>query len=354
MLNVFAIVGLVLLPISLAVLIISIALHKSVSFLAISRTVSLHSSEGLAKQGLFWLSILVPIILFFEFGYFVWSGSSLELSQEGFKNFITLSALPIGLLSLSIPAAALVTKLHSTAQTAKQIIIAEKKNNYDLFYMHRREFSAYYAQIGPLEFLGEFTASYKVNPRLHAVLFSGEAADGIPMLRAKFISQRIADLKRARELLIGVLTSTDLIEALPKYLQFSKIVDDIFTHFGVFDVQKQLAKKSIKVTYMLNGEKLAQRTAGSTTRQAISAFRCAKSYMLLAMEFAGYEEGVRLVRDEEVDFIDATTGYQTIHYQQVRVIEAIINTCNMQRMKDEVPELAASLSKGCENKDGQS
>lgn len=339
MLNVLAILGLVLGPVAVSACLVSIALQKSISLASLKRTVSLHSSEGLSNQGLFWISIIVPIFLFFEFGCFVWAKSSLELSQTGFQNFITISALPIGLLSLSIPAAALVAKLHSTAQTAKQIVIAEKKNNYDLFYMHRREFSTYYAQIGPLEFLNELTASYKINPRLHAVLFGGEAAHGIPMLKVEFINERIADLKLARELLIKVLTSNDLSKALPSYIRYSKLVDDLFTHFGAQDARLQLANKSVKIVYSVQDEEFVQRTAGSTTRQAVAAFRCAKSFLSLAIEFAGYEEGINAVRNEEVDFIDETTGYQTIHHQQVRVIEAIINNYSTTYFKKEVPDL---------------
>lgn len=340
MLNVFVITGLVVIPIVVSILVVSVALQKEISLRALKQTVSLHSSEGLSNQGLFWISILLPFLLFLEFGSFVWSESSPELSQEGFQNFITMSVLPIGLLSLSIPMAALITKLHSTAQTAKQIVIAEKKNNYDLFYMHRREFSAYYAQIGPLEFLGEFSASYKINPRLHAILFSGGASAGIPMLRVSFVNERIADIKLARELLIKVLTSTDLAKALPWYIRYSSLIDEFFTHFGAQDVRVQLAKKSINLPYLFRGEQRAQRTAGSTTRQAIAAFRCAKSNLLLAMEFAGYDEGVQAVRDEEVDYVDITTGYQTINSQQVRVIEAIVNNSEMLFLKKEFPDLS--------------
>lgn len=339
MLNALLIIGLVLLPLAASIFIVTAALQKSISPSAIKRTVSLHSSEGLANQGLFWLSILVPTLLFFEFGYFVWSGMELALTLKGFQNFVSMSALPIGLLSLSIPAAALVTKLHSTAQTAKQIVIAEKKNNYDLFYMHRREFVGFYEQIGPLTFLDEFTTAYKINPRLHARVFSGSAAAGIPMLREKFINERIAEIKLARELLINVLTSDDLAKALPSYIRFSSIVESLLVNFGARDVLLQMSKQSVHFTYLVRGEGRTQRTAGSTVKHAIAAFRCAKSYAVLAMEFAGYEEGVQAVRDDEVDFVDQTTGYQTINNQEVRVVEALINNWGMQKTLKEYPDL---------------
>lgn len=95
-------------------------------------------SKPLTEQYLFWASLRVPIISFIWFGCFAWSNTDLSMDAEGYNNFLNASKLPLGLLSLSIPFAVIVNNIHRTIQTDKQIKEAEKKNNVDFFYAHRK------------------------------------------------------------------------------------------------------------------------------------------------------------------------------------------------------------------------
>ncbi|ENM6580644.1 TPA: hypothetical protein ACPKAL_003244 [Vibrio alginolyticus] len=79
------------------------------------------SEEELAKQPLFWLSLELPFLYFLSTGYFAWEGYTLNISASGFNTFIKISTLPVGILGLSIPLAVLVSRLHSTKQTASQL-----------------------------------------------------------------------------------------------------------------------------------------------------------------------------------------------------------------------------------------
>ncbi len=83
------------------------------------------ANHGLGSQPWFSMAIVYPVGLFFSTGIWAWRGLELDISANGFNQFIELSKLPLGLLALSIPLAVLTARLHGTKQTALQI---EKSN----------------------------------------------------------------------------------------------------------------------------------------------------------------------------------------------------------------------------------
>ncbi|MBT0307147.1 hypothetical protein [Morganella morganii] len=95
-------------------------------------------AKPLTSQTLFWLSIIIPIASFLYFGMFSWRGYIFQADADGFKKFIEISTLPLGLLSLSIPFTSVVNNIHRTIQTNKQIESSEIKNNIDIYYSHKK------------------------------------------------------------------------------------------------------------------------------------------------------------------------------------------------------------------------
>lgn len=102
---------------------------------------------SLLRQGFFWWAIVVPVLSFIYFGYFAWSGYSVSLDSEGFNEFIKISKLPMGLLSLSMPFVAIVIGVHRSIQTREQIeattnqiTITKKKNSLDEYYAREKNF----------------------------------------------------------------------------------------------------------------------------------------------------------------------------------------------------------------------
>jgi len=256
---------------------------------------------------LFWLVILVPIFYFFEFGYFSWQGRSVSLSAAGFTKFIDISKLPIGLLSLSIPLTALVAKLHSTAQTAKQIKlsnkqidIAEAKNNQDLFYLHRREFIAYYQQVGETTFNGVLATSYKVTPRVHGRLFRGDVAKGVPALRTKVVDDLVRRVKLARASLADVIAGENGHRR--KYATFCTEIYWVISFFGVRDIAIDLHKRSVRRAVSDNEEDFI--SVGANSEDAIAAYLCVENYLLSTLEFAGYSMGRGEMAAGKVDFLE--------------------------------------------------
>lgn len=104
-----------------------------------------HSS--LLSQGMFWGALTIPSLSFFYFGHYAWQGYALSLNADGLNEFISISKLPLGLLSLSIPLVAIVASVHRSIQTEEQISsalnqlsLAKKKNSLDEYYAREKNF----------------------------------------------------------------------------------------------------------------------------------------------------------------------------------------------------------------------
>ena len=247
---------------------------------------ALNPDHGLEKQILFWFVMLTPAVYFFLFGSMAWSdGYVLSLDSEGFKKFIEISTLPVAILSLAIALTALVTYLHSTAQTARQI----EKNKHELFYLHRNQFVAYYDQVGPTKFPGGLKVSYRINPRVHSRLFTGGAKDGTPTVKEEIFLRRIADLKIARRCLIRVMKETPSPSSYILYLIFCRRVYRLIDFFTIGDLEAILDKQSGKVK---TRDRRKSRILGRSTNLSVDSFRCVENYLTSAMEFSGYASGL--------------------------------------------------------------
>lgn len=105
------------------------------------------NARSLARQPLFWLSILTPISLFLYFGYFAWSGHKAQLDSNGLNNFYSISKIPLLILASSVPLAAMVANLHRTIQTEAQINETKKKNSSDIYYSHFKFYTEAFSKI---------------------------------------------------------------------------------------------------------------------------------------------------------------------------------------------------------------
>ncbi|EMB3080660.1 hypothetical protein EX227_03440 [Providencia rettgeri] len=126
-------------------LLITIAVLFAISYLVTgaylkgSREVTFEiKSDSLDKQYLFWLGIIVPIGIFFYLEYFVFLSNEINFDSAGFSIFFDESKLPLGVLALSPIFGVIVSNIHRTIQTEKQISVSEQKNISDSFYAHHK------------------------------------------------------------------------------------------------------------------------------------------------------------------------------------------------------------------------
>ncbi|WP_454867364.1 hypothetical protein [Pseudomonas farris] len=321
--NIVQLIFLIFGPITFSSLfIIAIFGKKTIRSSTLLNAFALHPDIGLARQGLFWWSICTPAVYFLVFGIISWQGHEISITPEGFKNFLSISALPLGLLSLAIPLGVTVARFHSTEQTAKQIFIAKHKNNLDAFYSHRKEFFAYFDQIGNVPFLDTFEVKYKINPKLHGRIFTGKAEDGTPDLNKELVFQLIGYLNSARKFLNAVLLDETPGSSYSSYAMAARDVYWIAKTLGVREIKDELYKKSPRliVSNETYESDLPVRGLGATTTEAIAAFRCVKSYMLTILHFAGDSEYIEMIHRHEIPYIDITRGYMSIN-QNGLVIE---------------------------------
>ncbi|WP_431138591.1 hypothetical protein [Enterobacter mori] len=101
--------------------------------------------KPLYKQGLFILSIALPLYSFLFFGFFCWRDYTPEFSQIAFDNFLQISKLPMLILATTVPLTAVVNNMHRTKQTEKQISNTEQqiaqtnnRNNINDYYSHHK------------------------------------------------------------------------------------------------------------------------------------------------------------------------------------------------------------------------
>ena len=103
------------------------------------------NQSSLLSQGMFWVTIWVPLFSFLFFGSYAWQYYDVDLNAKGLDTFIEISKLPLGLLSLSIPLVAIVSSVHRSIQTEAQISsamtqidLAKKKNSLDEYYVREK------------------------------------------------------------------------------------------------------------------------------------------------------------------------------------------------------------------------
>lgn len=94
------------------------------------------NDESLDKQPLFWFAVLSPIVLFLIFGLVIWKDYIPDLSKDGLDKFAEISKFPLAILALSPIFGVIVSNIHKSIQTEKEIIASEGKNTIDSFYAH--------------------------------------------------------------------------------------------------------------------------------------------------------------------------------------------------------------------------
>ncbi len=132
------------------------------------------NEKNLFIQPLFIASILLPLYYFLMFGLWVWKEHQIELSSNGFMNFLTISKLPLLILALSVPLASIINNIHRTIQTEKQISEAQLKNKFDISINHIKYYTELFKKIESKEITENYAIKDPNNQRhtTYGVTFS--------------------------------------------------------------------------------------------------------------------------------------------------------------------------------------
>lgn len=172
--------------------------------------------EGLVVQPLLWLCILVPISLFFTFGYFAWKDYTIDFSASGFNTFLEISKLPLGVLALSLPCSALAIRVHATHQTALQLQVTEFKNKQDAYYAHEKALHESFSRMPKMTPLGfNDTYDFPVDNRLYKKLYpNNNPINGVGECSSTFLNGLEDKLVELGILIYYINTYSDSVKNL--------------------------------------------------------------------------------------------------------------------------------------------
>ena len=318
MADIVYLVALVLLPLLFPVLVVSAVLGSGSWILErLKTTLTLDEERGLAEQGLLWVSIISPFLYFIALGVIAWRGYSVSLTSDGLRVFFSISTLPLGALSLSLPLSVLVSRLHATKQTTKQIKITNQKNNIDLFHSHRKELFSYFGQIGEVEYLDCLIGKFKVHPRVHKNFFIGKPEDGVPQINIDAFEDIERELSSARWQLDSIIRDVNPQLTYSFYIaNFCSTIFRLSEKLGLPEIYVELAERSILVPTKLEGkEEMELLTVGKTTDEAVAAYRYAKSYYHNLCDFAG-KEPVH-AEDDNLKYIEMGGKFRKVRGEKV-------------------------------------
>jgi len=308
------IIALIVIPLMIAFFIVLAFLAKEKLGLEKVRfSLTLHPELGLLKQGLLWLVIIAPVNYFVVTGYLAWKDYNVLLTAQGFQKFLEISVLPLGLLSLTIPLSILVSRLHATEQSAKQIEIVSLKNNLDTYRSHRQELFSYFEQIGETDYLSCVKVNFKVHPRLHTNFFKGSPGQGLPLPNEVAFKDIESELSTARWGIDATIRDVNKHMTLSFYLNACSTIFRLSEKLGIPEIYIGLAEKGVLVPVKIESQPNLESvlTVGTTTDELIAAFRIAKSFYLNLCDFACVAEN--LEPDEGTKYIDTGGRYSKVN-----------------------------------------
>jgi len=279
------------------------------------RLFSLDAEKGLAQQGYLWISICVPVFYFFAFGAVAWEGYAPEMSAQGFAEFLRVSTLPIGLLSLAIPLTILVSRIHATHQTSKQIEITRHKNNLDSYYAHRKAMFEYFDKIDPIDYPGAIKGVFNISPRLHLRFFIDKGpSKGTPEVNGEMFAKSLITIAEIQfNIHNALLSDAKLEERIGNYADACTKIYYLAGALGLSVIYEGIkgASDYDEIHFKPNASSYQDLTfwcLGSSTDQLVGAYRYVRSFLRALCEFAGQD--VYFFDEKKYPLIDKGKNYR--------------------------------------------
>lgn len=299
---------------------------------------TLDADRGLAEQGYLWLSILTPAIYFIVFGTFAWNGYSPSLTSEGFSEFIRISALPIALLSLSIPLTVLVARVHATHQTSVQIATTRHKNNIDAYYAHRKAMFEYFGSLKEIEYSGAIKGDFYAHPRLHLRFFIDKGPNnGTPEINKEKFKSAIKTITEIQNHINIALTRKEERRVnIENYAQACTKIFELATILNLPCIYENLKSHHTEFNICWDSSDseendLKFNAVGKSTEQLIGAYRYTRSFLRVLCEFAGYD--VSFFDKKEYPAIDKGSDYKTKEYHSMDIEQRLYNIVESSRIR---------------------
>ena len=205
------------------------------------------------------------------------------------------------------------SRVHTTKQTAKQILLTSHKNNLDSFYSHRNELFSYFDIIGEVNYLNCIDAKYKIHPRVHKIFFNGSPNDGVPEVNVVAFQDIESELRSARWEIDAVIRDINPDLTFSFYVaNCCSTIYRISHKLGLKELFITLAEKSVLVPVEIKGEgSKTLLTVGTTTDELVAAYRYANNYFTNLCDFSGYE--LKVEDDYQYQYLDTGGKHKTIN-----------------------------------------
>ncbi|KPY84583.1 hypothetical protein ALO97_03663 [Pseudomonas syringae pv. tagetis] len=278
----------------------------------------LNAMTGASNQKLLWMSIVIPFLYFLEFGFLAWWGSTPDYSAKGFVEFLRISSLPLGLLSLCLPLSLLVLRLHSTKQTAEQINITRVKNNADAFYAHRKAMIEYFALFPEKKYTGELIGRFEAHPSLHMHFFSTSSTQrGVEPINNEKKNSCIQLLNEIKENLMAFMNVNNDIAvrkgALIKACDYVYVLGDMLFLSIISEQIKSGSSSRVVLGLPGNSNNKTITFVGKTRLSLIAAFFYEIDYVEILFNFSGIPYDFSRLRDMPFhiknDYVHASRPY---------------------------------------------
>ena len=185
--------------------------------------------RSLFKQPWFWLVSISGLIYTLVFMGIAVFDRKILLTSEGFNNFINDSQLSLGILSAFSLLLLLISRIHASYQSEKQIIELEQKNNIDLYFTLKDRYISEISEIYNKNYNRISLPRYKsvsFNTIGFAILFTGSPSNGKPILKERTVNsiyRRLRDIQNCiKTLMTDGLTDEEYFR---KLLAFNHLIE---------------------------------------------------------------------------------------------------------------------------------
>lgn len=168
----------------------------------------------------------------------------------------------------------LVSRLHSTGQTAKQIAITQHKNNMDAFYSHRDKLFAYFDRLDESHYYNSAKVNFKLRNKVHKRFFIGDPNSGIPKINNNWFEITQNRLGYADKSIYLALKNYDSDIVLPYYLQACLELREASRYLEILDVIRQFSatEEEIEIEDKSSGKRRRIDAIGENIEDLLSVY----------------------------------------------------------------------------------
>lgn len=288
------------------------------------------NAEGLLAQG--WFQVIATSGVFYTliFLYIAAGNRKISLTSDGLKIFISQAQMPLGILSAMALLILLVSRVHSSLQTQKQIEETQKKNDIDLYILQKQDFTNNINE----QFIFLNKKQYFMHPdaKISSNLFDKvkvkDKETGAYITNQKFLSEMLKELHNLQRITLDIVNIKNEMKLAIALSDFPIKFYYMMSKLGLLIYEKEVKthEKIVRFTYEDTLYRLIIRNKGALN--------------LINMYF--YIFGILTIILDNLDYEDETHDY-------LFNIKSNNSLIPKEHNKDEIKEINIKLNASIES-----